>query len=192
MLKELFRKSIHLCSALVPVMLYYFYWPVIILLFFALAGYSVCEVLRLKGHTIPLISWITEFASRDRDENKFVLGPVTLVCGILLAAFCLPYEGVKVGVFALAFGDGCASIFGKLFGHIKIPFTKGKTLAGCIACFTAVFIATYLASKNLFGALWTALFTMILEALPLFDFDNLIIPICSGLFYLLITGYFLF
>lgn len=192
MLKELFRKSIHLCSALVPLALYYFYWPTIVLLILALVLYSVCEVLRLKGIWVPVVSFITEMASRKRDENKFVLGPVTLVCGILLAILCLPYEGIKIGVFALAFGDGCASIFGKLFGRIKIPFAKGKTLAGCIACFVAVFLTTYLAGHNLWAAFWTGIFTMFIEALPLFDFDNLIIPVLAGYFYLLQTGYFLF
>lgn len=189
MLKELFRKSIHLCSGFIPLLLYFFYWPIIILLILAACAYSVCEILRIKGISIPLISKITELAARERDENKFVLGPVTLVCGILLAALILPFEAARIGIFALAFGDGCASLFGKLFGHIKIPLTGGKTLAGCMACFTAVFISTLLASGNLIIALFTGAFTMIIEVLPLFDFDNLIIPITVGSFFLFLADY---
>ena len=81
--KELFRKIIHICSSFVPLFLKLCYWPTIALLMLAGVSYSVCEVLRLKGINIPIISKVTEIAARKRDENKFVLGPVTLVIGIL-------------------------------------------------------------------------------------------------------------
>ena len=106
--KELFRKSIHICSSFVPLFLKFAYWPVIGLLVLALIAYTVCELLRTKNINIPLISKITEIAARKRDENHFVLGPVTLVCGILLAALLLPLDCARVGIFALAFGDGLA------------------------------------------------------------------------------------
>lgn len=186
--KELFRKSIHLCSGLVPLFLWYIYWPTIILLILALIGYSVCEILRIKGIQIPVISLITETAARQRDENKFVLGPVTLVCGILIAALVLPFEPAMVGIYALSFGDGCASLFGKIFGRIKIPYMGGKTVAGCLACFTAVFISTLAVSKNPLLAVIIAFITMLIEVLPLFDFDNLIIPVAVGTCYYLFTS----
>ena len=83
--KELFRKSIHICSSFVPFFLSLAFYPTIAMLLFAVCGYSVCELLRLKGVTIPLISKVTEVAARKRDENRFVLGPVTLVFGIIIA-----------------------------------------------------------------------------------------------------------
>ncbi len=187
-IKEIFRKSIHLCSGLVPLFLALFYWPVIILLICAVVIYSICEILRLKGHSVPIVSIITETAARKRDEDKFVLGPVTLVIGILIAALVLPPEPAKIGIFALAFGDGCASLVGKLIGRVKIPHMGGKTLEGCLGCFTAVFIATLAVSHNPLVSLYTALVTMCIEVLPLFDFDNILIPICVGTFYGLITG----
>ena len=119
--KELFRKSIHICSSLVPFFLKLAYWPVIGLLIAAVVLYTISEILRSHNIEIPLISKITEIAARKRDENHFVLGPVTLVCGILAAAFLLPLDCARVGIFALAFGDGLASLMGKLFGKITIP-----------------------------------------------------------------------
>lgn len=187
--KELFRKSIHLCSGFIPLLLYYFYWPTIILLFLAVSGYVLCEVIRKKGGKIPIISKITELAQRERDEHKFVLGPVTLVFGILLAALFLPFEASSIGIFALAFGDGLASLVGKAFGKIKIPHMGGKTIAGCLACFIAVFFATYFTTKNVVLSLFIASFTMIIEVLPLFDFDNLIIPLCVGSIYFLLVQF---
>lgn len=187
-LKELFRKSIHLCSGFVPLLLYYAYLPVIVLLISAVVCYTVCEILRLKGINVPVISVITETAARKRDENKFVLGPVTLVIGILIAALVLPFEPAEVGIFALAFGDGCASLIGKIFGKIKIPHMGGKTLEGCLACFSAVFISTFAVSHNLLISIFTGLFTMIIEVMPLFDFDNILIPILTGSFYIFLCN----
>lgn len=180
LLKELFRKSIHICSSFVPFFLKLAYWPVIGLLIFALIGYSICEVLRLKGYSIPLISKITEVAARKRDENKFVLGPVTLVIGILLAALILPLDCARVGIFALAFGDGLASLTGKMIGKITIPGAKGKTVAGSLACFMAVYISSFCCCKNCFVSLIVAVCAMLIEVLPLADLDNILIPISIG------------
>lgn len=175
--KELFRKSIHICSALVPFFLRYFYWPVIILLLLALTVYCISESMRKRGVSIPLISSITAAAARKRDENRFVLGPVTLVSGIVLAALIFPPECAALGIYALSFGDGLASVGGKLFGRIVIPFTDGKTVAGSLTCFTAIFISAWCSSRSTYIAFILALVGMMIELLPLKDFDNLIIPL---------------
>ncbi len=181
--KELFRKSIHICSSLVPLFLKLAYWPVICLLVLAVILYTVSEILRSKNINIPLISKITEIAARKRDENHFVLGPVTLVCGILLAALLLPLDCARVGIFALAFGDGLASLMGKLFGKITIPGAHGKTAAGSLTCFFAVFLSTFFCCNNCLIALMVAFCAMVIEILPLADFDNLIIPSAIGFFF---------
>ncbi|BDC94067.1 Dolichol kinase [Treponema bryantii] len=181
--KELFRKSIHICSSFVPLFLGFAYWPVIALLILAIVVYTISELLRAKGINIPLISKITEIAARKRDENRFVLGPVTLACGILIAALLLPLDCARVGIFALAFGDGLASLMGKLFGKITIPGAHGKTAAGSLTCFFAVFISTFCCCGNCLVSLITALCAMFIEVLPLSDFDNLIIPPVIGLIY---------
>ncbi len=185
LLKELFRKSIHLCSAFVPLFLKYQYWLTIIVLFILVILYSICEFFRLRGMKIPFITSFTNLAARQRDENKFILGPVTLVFGILIAALLLPLNAATVGIYALAFGDGLASLVGKTFGKIKIPLTGGKTIAGSLACFTAVFISTYCVCKKLSLSLIVAAFSTVIEVLPLLDFDNLIIPVLVGTVYLI-------
>ena len=185
-IKEIFRKSIHICSSFVPLFLGLAYKPVIILLVLALVFYTVSEFLRLKGHQIPLISKITELAARKRDENRFVLGPVTLVIGILIAAIFLPLKPATVGIFALAFGDGTASLVGKLIGRVAIPGAHGKTVAGSLACFTAVYISTFCVCGSCMTALICAFSAMIIEVLPLADFDNVFIPFSIGGIYCLL------
>ena len=185
-IKELFRKSIHICSSFVPFFLGIAYWPVIALLVLAVIVYTVSEILRSHNINIPLISKITEIAARKRDENHFVLGPVTLVCGILAAALFLPLDCARVGIFALAFGDGLASLMGKLIGKITIPGAHGKTVAGSLTCFTAVTVSTFCCCGNCFTALVIGTVAMFIEMLPLSDFDNLIIPPMVGSLFMLI------
>lgn len=176
-LKELFRKSIHLCASLIPFLLSYFYSPVLIALSVILVLYIASEILRRKGTKIFLVSKITEAASRKRDENKFVLGPVTLTLGILISAIFFNATPAAIGIYALAFGDGLASLVGKMFGKTTIPYTQGKTVAGSLACFTAIFVSASITCKNAFIGLVLACIGTIIELLPLKDFDNLIIPI---------------
>lgn len=178
--KEVFRKSIHLCSAFVPTLLALAYKPVIALLFAALIFYSFTEFVRLKGINVPVVSKITSIAARKRDENKFVLGPVTLVAGIISAALLWNPDSARIGIYALAFGDGLASLVGKIFGRIYIPFTKGKTAAGSLACFFAVFISSFCVGGNAVVSFILAFVAMIVEVIPMTDFDNIVIPVVIG------------
>lgn len=193
LIKELFRKMIHLCSAFITLILYYNFWAAVILLGSALVVYSLCELIRLKGGNVPVVSKITEIASRKRDENKFVLGPVTLVIGILCCIFLwsVDFRACQIGIFALSFGDGLASLTGKFLGRAKVPFTNGKTAAGSLACFFAVFVSSYCVCGNCLLALIFAVCATILEVFPLKDLDNILIPVIIGGIAYLLLGYFL-
>ena len=180
--KEVFRKTIHLCSATIPFLASKNKTLIIVLLAVALVFYSVSEILRLSG--------ITEAAARKRDENKFVLGPVTLVIGIILSLLLWHPVASSVGIYALAFGDGFASLAGKLFGRVKIPLAQGKTAAGSLTCFAAIFISCwftlFLSPSVTAGldisliALRIAALGMFIEVLPLKDLDNVFIPVILG------------
>ncbi len=175
--KELFRKSIHLCTVFVPFFLDKFYYLTLILLSFVLIVYIISEFLRMSGKQIPLLSSITMAAARKRDENRFVLGPVTLCGGVLLTALLFPPVPAKIGIYALALGDGLASLVGKIWGKKKIPFTGGKSYAGSLACFAAVFVSAWFCSSSVTTALVLAFAGMSIELLPLKDFDNILIPV---------------
>jgi len=178
--KEAFRKTIHLCAAFIPWLLSKTYVITLWLLIICLSLYCVFELLRLDGKRVPVISDITAAAARKRDENKFVLGPVTLVLGIVTSAIIWNQIPAAVGIYALGLGDGLASLVGKLFGRICVPFTEGKTVAGSAACFFAVLISSYLVLHSAIFAVIMAFFAMLIEILPLKDFDNLLIPVIIG------------
>ncbi|MBD5404128.1 MAG: phosphatidate cytidylyltransferase [Treponema sp.] len=179
-LKEVVRKSIHICSSFVPFFLGVAYIPTLIFLMVALVIYCLSESLRVHDIEVPLVAKITAVAARRRDENKFVKGPITLVLGIIGCALLWHPQATAIGIYALAFGDGFASLFGKLFGRVHIPWTKGKTVVGSLVCFFAVFVSSFLVCHNTLYAYMLAFIAMIIEVLPLGDFDNILIPIIVG------------
>ncbi len=178
--KEFFRKTIHICTAFVPLFLTVSRTFVAVSLCCAGVFYVIAETLRSNGYEIPLISDITAAAARKRDENKFVLGPVTLVVGIILSIFLWNQKAASVGIFALAFGDGLASLAGKTFGKIRIPYTHGKTVAGSLTCFAAIFISAWCVTQQTLVSLVIAGCGVLIEVFPLKDFDNLLIPVALG------------
>lgn len=182
-LKELFRKSIHLCTAFIPVLLKHFYLPTLILLSIVLVIYIVSEILRNKGINVPVISAVTKAAARKRDENRFVMGPVCLASGVLLTAAFYEPTSAAIGIYALALGDGLASLVGKVFGVSVLYKMHGKTAEGSLACFTAIFVSSFLVTKNAASALIIAFAGMLIELLPLKDYDNLLIPLALAALY---------
>ena len=177
---EVFRKSIHLSSALTVVLAEHWHTLTVA----GIAGisvlYCVSEFLRMRGHELFLIADITRYASRARDKGRFVLGPLTLAGGVLTALLLFPMHTAKIAVFALAFGDGLASLVGKRFGKIHLAFFKDKTVAGSLTCFVAVFLSAFAVSGSFWKSLILGIAGACIEMLPLKDYDNLLIPIAIG------------
>jgi len=180
LLKEFFRKTIHICASFVPLMADWNYLWTLMALSFVVCFYVFCEYRRLTGNSIPVISFITAYAARSRDEGRFVLGPVTMALGVLFTLILFPPEAAKIGIFALAFGDGIASLAGTIFGKTKIPFTNGKTLEGSTACFFAVFFSTLMVTREPLLSLEVAMLAVVIEVFPIRDYDNLLIPLLIG------------
>ncbi len=185
---ELVRKLLHFLIALVPLLVTISKDFTLMLLTTGTLFYIIVERLRLQGITVFFISNITVVASRNRDVGRFVLGPVTLALGAILALLIYPEPAARIAIYALAFGDGFASLIGKIVRGIKIPFTRGKTFAGSFACFVSVFLITWRILGSFWKAFCVALVATALEALPTGDFDNLIIPIGVGFFTSLLIG----
>lgn len=178
---EIIRKSIHFLIALSPSMAAINKPFTVVFLMIGTLGYTIMETLRLSGVKVPVISSLTGMASRSRDIGRFVMGPVTLGLGSLLALLLYPSPAAAIAIYALAFGDGFASLVGKFFGKWRPAFLCGKSVEGSFACFAAVFASAYAVSGSLHIALTAAITAMAVEALPLEDYDNLVLPITVGL-----------
>jgi dolichol kinase len=177
---ELVRKSMHFLIALSPSMAALNRPFTAVLLMVGTLFYAVMESLRLSGVAVPLVSSLTSMASRPRDKDRFVLGPVTLGLGALLALLLYPSPAASIGIYALAFGDGFASLIGKTFGRHRPDFMLGKSIEGSLACFGAVFVTTYGVFRSFKTAFIVAVTAAMVEALPLKDYDNIALPISVG------------
>ena len=177
---EAVRKAIHFLIALSPGMAAINYPLTVLALMAGVLGYTFMETLRLSGVKIPVVSTLTAMSSRPKDIGVFVLGPVTLGLGALLALLLFPSPAACIGIYALAFGDGFAGLIGKLFGRIRPSFLFGKSLEGSAACFTATFISAYLVSHSYAVSTAAAITAMVVEALPLEDYDNISLPLIVG------------
>jgi dolichol kinase len=178
---EIVRKSIHFLVALVPSLAAINMPFTVVFLMIGTLGYTFMEYLRLSGVKVPVISSITNVASRTKDSGHFVMGPVTLGLGALLALLLYPSPVAAIAIYALAFGDGFASLIGKSFGKLRPAFLFGKSVEGSLACFTAVLISAYAVSGNIRITVAAALTATIVEVMPLEDYDNLAIPVTVGL-----------
>lgn len=176
-LKELIRKSIHLCAGFVPFFLTWNRDLTLLVLSLVLLFYFIVEGLRQRGIKLPVISRLIELAARSRDEGKVVMGPVTMALGVIITSLAFPQESAALGIYALAFGDGLASLVGKLVGRHHIPFSQGKTVEGSLACFLAVFISAYAVTGDILCSVILACAGTFIELLPLKDLDNFFIPI---------------
>ena len=177
---EAVRKSIHFLIALCPGMALISYTLTVLALTAGISCYILMETLRLSGVKIPLVSVLTVMASRTRDLDRFVLGPVTLGVGALLALLLFPSPVAFIAIYTLAFGDGFASLAGKLFGRCRPAFLFGKSAEGTFACFVATYLCAYLVSQNITVSLVAAFTAAAVEALPLEDYDNIALPLIVG------------
>jgi dolichol kinase len=178
---EIIRKLIHFLIALSPSMAAVNRPLTVLFLMAGTLSYTCMETLRLSGVKVPFVSSLTCMASRSRDMGRFVMGPVTLGLGALLSLLLYPSPAASIAIYALAFGDGFASLIGKLFGRLRPAFLCGKSVEGSLACFFAVLVAAYRVSGSFGVALIAAFTAMAVEALPLEDYDNLALPVTVGL-----------
>ena len=181
MTPELIRKGIHLLIALVPGFAALNRSHTVLLLMGGILFYAWAEGLRFVGFSPPLISPVTRAVLRKREEGRFALGPVTLGLGALLALLLFPPQVAEVAVYSLAFGDSAATLTGRFLGRIRPAFLAGKSLEGSLACFIASSLAGFFIFRDWRIALAAGLASMLAEAFPFGDFDNLLLPLAAGL-----------
>lgn len=161
----------------------------------------------LMALAVPSLFIIVNFASvqfnlipsmeRDGDKRNYgtVFYAVSLTIltaiGFVFNAWFISY----IGILIMTYGDGCASLVGKKFGkHFLFPFAKDKTLEGSLAVFAAGFTVTFAVGAG-FGflqhippfylgliAFSNGVFSVFLELTGKNGFDNLLLPIGSGIF----------
>jgi len=138
------------------------------------------EWARLNGIGFPALGYITRLCVRTGERRRFAFAPVTLALGILLSLMLFPALIASITIAILACADSMATIVGKFYGKIRIPYNHKKSLEGSAAFLIIAFIcaAIYLPLKT---ALIVSLVSCIIESLPV-KHDNISIPLGTGLF----------
>lgn len=177
--RELMRKAIHLLIALAPPLASVHPHLAMGLLMAGTLFYTVAEAMRLTGVRVAVVSGLTAAAARPGDAG-FVLGPVTLGLGAMLALLLYPLPASAIAIYALAFGDAAASVVGMACAGRRRP-PHGKTAAGSAACFAAVFLVTVTLTADARLSAAAAAAAMTIEALSGRDLDNLLLPVGVGM-----------
>jgi dolichol kinase len=178
-LHEAFRKAIHSCSIVIPVLA--FWWPTwtLWLVGSVTAVYLVSELMRLLGVAVPIFSSVTWRAMRPGEPRTIVAGPFLFGVGIFATVALFEPAAATVGVLVLAIGDSAASLVGKTFGHTTLPYNPGKTLLGSLSLFAVgVLIAIFFVSVP--WALLVGAVASLVESLPLGPSDNLLLPLATA------------
>jgi len=178
---ELVRKGIHVFIAVVPGLASLSLSNTALLLMVGILFYTVAESMRFLGFSLPMISSVTEAVLRRREQGRFALAPVTLGLGALLALILFPAPVAAAAIYALAFGDSVSSLVGKSLGRLRPAFLKGKSLEGSLACITTSFLAAFFVFREWKTALAVGIASLVIDALPLREFDNLFLPLAAGL-----------
>lgn len=172
------RKSLHFLIAASPFIAAFNYPLIIILLCAGTVFYGFVESSRFYGgRMLRPVQAVIKFASHRRDKERFVLGPLTLGAGALFVLIFFDSSAAAAGIFALAAGDGLAGLTGMFFGRLRPKFLHGKSIEGSVVCFAAITFFTFLVTKNINTAICCGIVGSITEALPIEDFDNVLLPV---------------
>jgi dolichol kinase len=151
-----------------------------LLLMAGILFYSCAESLRFLGFSLPLISSVTRAVSRKREKGRFALAPVTLGLGALVTLAVFPPSQAAAAIYALAFGDSASTVVGKFLGRLRPAFLSGKSIEGSLACFAASSLAACLVFPGQKTALAVGFVSLLVDALPLREFDNIFLPLAAG------------
>lgn len=182
--QELRRKGIHTCSLLVLLFTSINYMLTLELLLAVVIVYSASEWARLNGIRFPVLCSITGLCVRASERRRFAFAPITLALGVVLSLLLFPTLIASVTIAILACADSMATIVGKFYGKIRIPYNHKKSIEGSVAFLITAFICAVI-HLPLKTALIVSLVSCIIESLPV-EFDNISIPLGTGLFLWLI------
>ncbi|HCC78631.1 MAG: phosphatidate cytidylyltransferase [Chloroflexi bacterium GWB2_49_20] len=163
----------------------------------ALVPFAITIQFALVGLGILKDEASVKAMSRTGDRREILRGP--LFYGIIFVILTLVYwKTSPIGILALMLmcgGDGLADILGRRIYSPRLPWNKGKSVAGSLGMFiggwllAALVIAIYIPA-GVFPGLFSsyllpisviALLGMLVESLPLKDIDNLTVTLAAVL-----------
>lgn len=141
----------------------------------------LCLSERVTKDETPYISLFKELGLGQKMALNVVFGLTSITLTYLL--FENPISSTSVLAFAL--GDGIGGLLGRLYGKIKLPYNKNKTVEGTTSELLILLALFFVATRNVFQSLLVASLLTLFETLPLSVNDNILYPLIAGILQLL-------
>ncbi|MDC3333505.1 hypothetical protein OAV77_00220 [Candidatus Marinimicrobia bacterium] len=179
---EIFRKFIHVLSAIIPLCHIYVFKEKIDMILFLSLMLIFCffiENARNNPQTNKVFKKYLFFMMRNFEKKGSLTGATWVFVGSLLSIIIVPSPFCIIALFFLSFGDTFAAIIGLKYPYFKIG---EKTLSGSFACFIACLGVGFILNQKLdieiliFGALVAS----VVELISFNINDNVSIPLVSG------------
>jgi phosphoserine phosphatase len=185
-LQEFRRKGLHVCAALVPFFAGVNFTLTVNLLLTITVLFVFSELLRLNGISFPVMNLVTRLCIRTKEQRRFTVAPVTLSLGIVFSLLLFSKSIACVVIIIVAFSDSIATVIGRFYGRLRIPYNHKKSFEGSIAFFASAFMCSIF-YVPVGTALIVSFISCIIESLP-FRIDNLSIPLGTGFLLEMITS----
>ena len=190
MRNEVFRKAIHLLTAILPV-IYFLYLDREQMSFLCISLFILFllgDILRIYVTVLRQIyeKIFGKLLRADERENK-LNGATFLFLGFSVTVILFEKEVAVISMLILALSDSLAALFGMQFGKKK---GHGKTIHGSIAFFITTFIISSIFNDNTGINIIGATLITFAELVSGKINDNVTIPLVSGLFFTLAKDYF--
>jgi len=145
--------------------------------------YVLEEMLRLRNHSVPVATSFILRLSRPQEQTRFVVRPIYLALGVILALILFPAKIAYASIVIVAVGDPVAAYVGEKIGrtHIRSNKTLEGSIVGLLASFLLAAVIVYPTA-----AFAGAVGGMLMEIVDVPD-DNLTMPVAAGALISLVT-----
>ncbi len=190
MSSELKRKIVHIGSSAFALLLRWLTWWQ--------AGLFALGALIFNWLILPRIGGRNLYREDDH-QRGYPIGILLYPLSVLILILCLP-NNLQIAAAAwgiMAWGDGMASLFGRRYGNLKIPWNPDRSYAGSTAFIVfgsaaAVFLTFWVQQKPMEPVLWygiaipvlATILAALIETIPSGLNDNLTVPLSAGFFML--------
>jgi len=178
------RKLIHfIFGFLLFLMIYFDFNVTLILTILLIIGVTLSVASRFMK--VILVSWfIDKFGKKDEFPGQ---GMIFFIFSALIIYLVFPVNVALASIIILTIGDSISSVFGRLFGRIRIPFNEEKHIEGrLLAIILCMFIMHYLLNFQIVIAFIVSFASILIESVK-FKFgkividDNFILPFFSAI-----------
>jgi dolichol kinase/phosphoserine phosphatase len=179
--REFFRKGIHFLGCFFPFLALSHELIAIHILTAVIVIYIISELFRNLGISFILFSYVTKKAQRHRETKGIIVAPILLGLGIMLTILLFDFNIYLPAILIVSVADCLSALIGMRFGKIHLFHLKNRTLIGSLTFFLSSFIILFFTIPFRF-VLPAALLGIVLELIPVYHIDNLLIPLGTGMF----------